>query len=63
MPGRVIKLLVKRGDAVSAGQPVIIVEAMKMQNEMKSPKAGSVVKIQAAEGSTVMAGETLLVIE
>lgn len=63
MPGRVIKLLVKSGAAVTAGQPVIIVEAMKMQNEMKSPKAGSVVKIHAAEGSTVAAGETLLVIE
>ena len=63
MPGRVIKLLVKPGTAVAAGQPVIIVEAMKMQNEMKSPKAGSVVKIHAAEGITVAAGETLLVIE
>lgn len=63
MPGRVIKLLVDKGASVALGQPVIIVEAMKMQNEMKSPKDGTVVRIQAAEGGTVAAGETLLVIE
>ncbi len=63
MPGKVIKLLVQQGVMVEAGQGVIIVEAMKMQNEMKSPKDGAVRKIQAAEGSTVAAGETLMVIE
>ncbi len=63
MPGKVIKMLVKHGAAVTVGQGVIIVEAMKMQNEMKSPKDGIVLKIHAAEGSTVAAGETLLVIE
>lgn len=63
MPGKVIKLLVEQGSMVEAGQGVIIVEAMKMQNEMKSPKSGAVGKIQAAEGSTVVAGETLMVIE
>jgi biotin carboxyl carrier protein len=63
MPGKVIKLLVEQGAAVSAGQGVIIVEAMKMQNEMKAPKAGTVQRIRATEGTTVAAGETLMVIE
>jgi biotin carboxyl carrier protein len=63
MPGKVIKLLVDQGSTLEAGQGVIIVEAMKMQNEMKSPKNGTVVKIHAAEGSTVAAGEALMVIE
>jgi biotin carboxyl carrier protein len=63
MPGKVIKLLVEPGIRVESGQGVIIVEAMKMQNEMKSPKDGVVSKIHAAEGGTVAAGEALLVIE
>ena len=63
MPGKVVKLLVEQGAEVAAGQGVIIVEAMKMQNEMKSPKNGVVQKILATEGSTVAAGETLVVIE
>jgi biotin carboxyl carrier protein len=63
MPGKVIKLLVDQGSKVEAGQGVIIVEAMKMQNEMKSPKDGRVGRIHAAEGSTVAAGEALMVIE
>jgi biotin carboxyl carrier protein len=63
MPGKVIKLLVEQGANVDLGQGVIIVEAMKMQNEMKSPKRGAVRKIHVAEGGTVTAGETLIVIE
>lgn len=63
MPGKVIKLLVEPGAKVHAGQGVIVVEAMKMQNEMKSPKDGIVSRIQALEGATVSPGETLLVIE
>jgi biotin carboxyl carrier protein len=63
MPGKVIKLLVERGMSVETGQGVIIVEAMKMQNEMKSPKDGVVSKIHVAEGGTVGAGEALMVIE
>jgi biotin carboxyl carrier protein len=63
MPGKVIKLLVEQGMSVKAGQAVIIVEAMKMQNEMKSPKPGAVRKIHVFEGGTVAAGETLMVIE
>jgi len=63
MPGKVIKLLVEVGAGVEAGQGLIVVEAMKMQNEVKAPKAGVVAKIQAVEGATVAAGETLIVVE
>lgn len=63
MPGKIIKVLVEPGAAVRAGQGLIVVEAMKMQNEMKSPKDGRVVRIFAVEGGTVGAGETLIVVE
>lgn len=63
MPGKVVKLLARPGDQVQAGQGVIVVEAMKMQNEMKAPKDGTVSKILVEEGATVIAGETLIVIE
>jgi acetyl/propionyl-CoA carboxylase alpha subunit len=63
MPGKVVKLLVREGDEVSAGMGLIVVEAMKMQNEMKSPKDGRVRRIHVGEGAAVGAGETLLVIE
>ncbi len=63
MPGKVVKLLVGVGDEVSAGDGVIIVEAMKMQNEMKAPKAGRIARVHVAEGNTVAAGEALLVVE
>lgn len=63
MPGKVIKLLVENGAAVQAGQGLIVVEAMKMQNEMKSPKDGRVSNIHVAEGATVGAGQTLIVVE
>lgn len=63
MPGRVIKLLAALGANVTAGQGVIVVEAMKMQNEMKSPRDGIVSKILVTEGATVAAGETLVVIQ
>jgi biotin carboxyl carrier protein len=63
MPGKVVRLLVAVGDAIEAGQGLIVVEAMKMQNEMKSPKAGTVVEIKTKPGATVTAGEILVVIE
>ncbi len=63
MPGRIVKLLVKAGDQVKADQGVIVVEAMKMQNEMKAAKAGTVGGLEVAEGDSVTAGQTLLVIE
>ncbi len=63
MPGRIIKLLVTAGATVQTGQGLLVVEAMKMQNEMKSPKDGVVSHIRAQEGATVAAGETMMVIE
>ena len=63
MPGKVVRLLVAVGDVVAKGDGVIVVEAMKMQNEMKAPKDGTVTAIKTAEGDTVAAGDVLLVIE
>jgi biotin carboxyl carrier protein len=59
MPGKVIRLLVKPGDKVEAGQGLLVVEAMKMQNEVKSPKTGTVEKLLAKENQLVTAGDTL----
>ncbi len=59
MPGKVIRLLVKPGDKVEAGQGLLVVEAMKMQNEVKSPKTGTVEKLLAKEGHPVNAGDIL----
>lgn len=63
MPGRVIRILVEVGQDVETGQGLIVVEAMKMQNEMKSPKAGKVLEIRASTGAAVTSGDVLLVIE
>ena len=63
MPGKVVRVLVAAGAEVEAGQGVIVVEAMKMQNELKSPKKGKVTKIVATEGTTVNAGEALAIVE
>jgi len=63
MPGKIVRLLVTEKAEVKAGQGVVVMEAMKMQNEMKSPKAGRVQKLLTAEGSTVNAGDTLAIIE
>ena len=63
MPGKVVRVLVKAGDAVEAGQGLVVVEAMKMQNEMKSPKAGVVASVLTEDGATVAVGDTLIVIE
>ena len=63
MPGKVVRILKAVGEAVSKGEGVMVVEAMKMQNEMKSPKDGSVMEIRVSEGDTVIAGETLVVVE
>ena len=62
MPGKLVRVLVAVGDEVAAGQGVLVVEAMKMQNEMKSPRAGKVLSVAAKEGATVMAGEVLATI-
>ncbi|CAA9395343.1 MAG: hypothetical protein AVDCRST_MAG74-1983 [uncultured Pyrinomonadaceae bacterium] len=63
MPGKVVRVLTEVGADVKTGDGVIIVEAMKMQNEMKSPKDGTVKEIRYPEGATVNAGDILAVIE
>ena len=63
MPGKVVRLLVAPGDAVEEGQGLVVVEAMKMQNEMKSPKSGRVAEIRVRPDATVVAGEVLVVVE
>jgi biotin carboxyl carrier protein len=59
MPGKVIRVLVKPSDKVKAGQGILVVEAMKMQNEVRSPKTGSVERLLAQEGQPVNAGQVL----
>jgi biotin carboxyl carrier protein len=63
MPGRIINVLVQSGDAVKDHQGLIVVEAMKMENELKSPKAGKVVEVRVSPGQTVEKGEVLIIIE
>ena len=63
MPGKVVRVLVKEAMEVQAGQGVVVVEAMKMQNELKSPKQGIVQKVVVKEGANVNAGDVLLIIE
>ena len=63
MPGKIIRVLAPENSAVEAGQGVLVVEAMKMQNEIKSPKKGVVRKMVATEGANVNAGDVLAVVE
>jgi biotin carboxyl carrier protein len=63
MPGRVVRVLVSAGEPVEARQPVIVVEAMKMENELRSPKAGTVREIAVEAGTSVEAGRVLVVID
>lgn len=63
MPGKVVRVLVSVGDSVAAEQGLVVVEAMKMQNEMKASRPGRVVEIRARAGETVSAGDTLMVLE
>jgi biotin carboxyl carrier protein len=63
MPGRVVRVLVKAGDEVAAKQGVVVVEAMKMENELRSPKAGRVKDVSVAPGTSVDAGRVLVTIE
>ncbi len=60
MPGRVLKILVKEGDEVTAGHPLIVVEAMKMENELSCARDGKVLKIHVAPGQTVESGARLI---
>jgi biotin carboxyl carrier protein len=63
MPGKVVRVLATAGDTVEAGQGIVVVEAMKMQNELKAARAGTVRTLSAKEGATVSAGELLATIE
>jgi biotin carboxyl carrier protein len=62
MPGKVVRLLVKAGEAVEAGKGILVVEAMKMQNEVRSPKSGKIERLLVSEGQAVSAGEVLAVV-
>ena len=63
MPGKVVRVLVAVGATVEAGEGLVVVEAMKMQNELKSPKSGTVVEVRADPGATFNAGDVLVVVE
>lgn len=63
MPGRVVRVLVEAGQTVEAGAGVVVVEAMKMQNELKTPIAGTVTKVSATEGANVNGNQVLVVVE
>jgi biotin carboxyl carrier protein len=63
MPGRVVRILAQTGEQVEAHQGIVVIEAMKMQNELKTPKAGRVAELRAQPGATVNAGDVLAIIE
>jgi acetyl-CoA/propionyl-CoA carboxylase biotin carboxyl carrier protein len=63
MQGTIVKVLVAAGDAVEAGQSVLVLEAMKMENHISAEKSGTVAEVRVAEGDTVGTGDVLLVIE
>ncbi len=63
MPGKIVRVSAPVGTAVTAGQGVLVIEAMKMQNELKSPKDGMVKQIVVDEGTSVTAGEVLAIVE
>jgi biotin carboxyl carrier protein len=63
MPGKVVRVLVNIGDSVDVGQGLVVVEAMKMQNEMKATRPGRVIAVRAVAGETVSAGDTLVELE
>jgi biotin carboxyl carrier protein len=63
MPGKIVRVIATEGDEVEAGQGLVVVEAMKMQNEIKATKKGKVTKISVKEGSAVNAGDLLAIVE
>jgi biotin carboxyl carrier protein len=63
MPGKIVRILAREGEAVEAGQGLLVVEAMKMQNEIKSPKKGRISKVLIAEGAAVNPGDVLAIVE
>jgi biotin carboxyl carrier protein len=62
IPGRLIKMLVKVGDEVARGQTLVVLEAMKMENELAAPRAGRIAEVRCAEGAAVEAGQELVVV-
>jgi biotin carboxyl carrier protein len=63
MPGKVVKILVKPGDTVTLGQPIAVVEAMKMENELKAPRDGKITTVHVSEGQAVDGQTALMTIE
>jgi biotin carboxyl carrier protein len=63
MPGKIVRVLVAAGDAVQPRQPVVVVEAMKMENELRAPRGGVVREVAVQQGASVEAGAVLVVIE
>jgi biotin carboxyl carrier protein len=63
IPGKVVKVLVKAGERVAAGQALLVLEAMKMENELRTPRAGGVVIVHVKEGTAVEAGQDLLTLD
>ena len=63
MPGKIVRVLVRIGDAVAARQPLVVVEAMKMENELRAGRAGTIAELHAQEGQSVDAGALLVVIQ
>lgn len=63
MPGKVIRILAGEGDDIQAGQGVVVVEAMKMQNEIRSPRSGKLQKLLVCEGANVNPGDVMAIIE
>jgi biotin carboxyl carrier protein len=63
MPGKVVRIIAAVGDQIKAGQGILVIEAMKMQNEVRSPKDGHLKKLLARQGANVIAGEVLAIIE
>jgi acetyl/propionyl-CoA carboxylase alpha subunit len=63
MPGKVVRILAGEGEAVESGAGILVVEAMKMQNEIKSPKKGTIQKVLVSEGAAVNAGDVLAIVD
>jgi biotin carboxyl carrier protein len=63
MPGKVVRIISQLGDQIRAGQGILVIEAMKMQNEVRSPKDGQLKKLLVGQGANVVAGEVLAIIE
>jgi biotin carboxyl carrier protein len=63
MPGRIVRVLVKPHERVSARQPLVVVEAMKMENELRAPRGGTVAEVRVSEGASVEANAVLVVLE